>query len=74
MSVDCKYLLFLKDFFFELKPKQYEKCQYIGLFKKNIWTLIKQNESNVELFDKKQSENQLTYQKDLTKTIDANFF
>jgi hypothetical protein len=26
--VDCKYLLFLQDFFFRLKPKQYKKCQY----------------------------------------------
>ena len=27
-TVDCKYLLFLQDFFFRLKPKQYKKCQY----------------------------------------------
>ena len=26
--VDCKYLLFLQDFFFRLKPKQCKKCQY----------------------------------------------
>ena len=28
LTVDCKYLLFLQDFFFRLKPKQYKKCQY----------------------------------------------
>ena len=33
-TVDCKYLLFLQDFFFRLKPKQYKKCQYCRLFKK----------------------------------------
>ena len=27
-TVDCKYLLFLQDFFCRLKPKQYKKCQY----------------------------------------------
>ena len=27
-TVDCKYLLFLQDFLFRLKPKQYKKCQY----------------------------------------------
>ena len=27
-TVDCKYLLFLQDFFFRLKPKQYKKYQY----------------------------------------------
>ena len=35
-TVDCKYLLFLQDFFFRLKPKQYKKCQYSWLFKKTI--------------------------------------
>ena len=29
LTVDCKHLLFLQDFFFRLKPKQYKKCQYI---------------------------------------------
>ena len=27
-TVDRKYLLYLQDFFFILKPKQYKKCQY----------------------------------------------
>ena len=27
-TVDYIYLLFLHDFFFRLKPKQYKKCQY----------------------------------------------
>ena len=27
-TVDRKYLHFLQDFFFRLKPKQYKKCQY----------------------------------------------
>ena len=27
-TVECKYLLFLQDFFFRSKPKQYKKCQY----------------------------------------------
>ena len=42
-NVDCKYLLFLQDFFFRFKPKQYKKCKYCRLFKKNIWKLLKQN-------------------------------
>ena len=33
-TVDCKYLLFLQDFFFRLKPKQYKKYQYFRLLKK----------------------------------------
>ena len=37
-TVDCKYLLFLQDFFFRLKPKQYKKCQYCRLFKKYLET------------------------------------
>ena len=45
-TVDCKYLLFLQDFFFRLKPKQYKKCQYSWLFKKTIWKLIK-NKVNI---------------------------
>ena len=46
LTVDCKYLLFLQDFFFRLKPKQYKKCQYSRLFKKTIWKLIK-NKVNI---------------------------
>ena len=45
-TFDCKYLLFLQDFFFRLKPKQYKKCQYSRLFKKTIWKLIK-NKVNI---------------------------
>ena len=33
-TVDCKYLLFLQDFFFRLKPKQYKKCQPADSLKK----------------------------------------
>ena len=40
------FLLFLQDFFFRLKPKQYKKCQYSWLFKKTIWKLIK-NKVNI---------------------------
>jgi hypothetical protein len=43
LTVDCKYLLFLHDFFFRLKSKQYKKCQCRWLFKKKTWKLIKQN-------------------------------
>ena len=46
LTVDCKYLLFLQDFFFRLKPKQYKKCQYSWLLKKNIWKLMK-NKVNI---------------------------
>ena len=56
-TVDCKYLFFLQDFFYRLKPKQYKKCQYSWLFKKNIWKLVKQNKLNVKFFDKKLSKN-----------------
>ena len=45
-NVDCKYLLFLQEFFFRLKPKQYKKYQYSRLFKKTIWKLIK-NKVNI---------------------------
>ena len=34
-TVECKYLLFLQDFFFTLKPKEFKKCQYSGFFQKN---------------------------------------
>ena len=27
-TADCKYLLFIQDLFFRLKPKQYQKCQF----------------------------------------------
>ena len=37
-TVDCKYLHFLQDFFFRLKPKQYKKCQYCRLLKKHLET------------------------------------
>ena len=37
-TVDCKYLLFLQEFFFRLKPKKYKKCQYKRLFKKHLET------------------------------------
>jgi len=40
-TVDCKYLVFLQDFFSRLKPKQYKKCPYSWLFKNPIWKLIK---------------------------------
>ena len=33
-TVYCKYLFFIQDFFYRLKPKQYKKCQYSWLFKK----------------------------------------
>ena len=32
-TVDCKYLLFLQDFFFRLKPKQYKNCQCCNCLK-----------------------------------------
>ena len=37
-TVDYNYLLFLQDFFFGLKPKQYKKCHYCRLSKKNLET------------------------------------
>ena len=37
------------------------------IVQKNIWKLIKQNKLTVKLFDKKQSENKLTDQKDSAK-------
>ena len=37
-TVDCNYLLFLQDFFFRLKAKQYKKYQYCRLFKKHLET------------------------------------
>ena len=60
-TVDCKYLLFLQDFFLRLKPKQYKKCQYSFLFKKihletqNIRTIFwRNNWHNIwrSIFDK----------------------
>ena len=45
-TIDCKYLLFLQDFFIRLKPKQYKKCQYSWLFKTTIWKLI-ENKVNI---------------------------
>ena len=51
-TVDCKYLLFLQDFFFILKPKQFKKCQgHVANCLKNS------NKLTVELFVKKPSEN-----------------
>ena len=41
-TVDCKYLLFLQDFLFKLKPKQYKKCQYSWLLKKHLETPLLQ--------------------------------
>ena len=55
ITVDCKYVLFLQDFFFKLKPRQYKNANIAGL-KKNIWKLIKQNKLTVESFDEKPSE------------------
>ena len=56
-TVDCNYLLFLQDFFFRLKPKQYKNVNNADCLKKNIWKLIKQNKLIVILFDEKPSEN-----------------
>ena len=33
-TVDCKYLLFLQDFFFRLKPKQYKNANIADCLKK----------------------------------------
>ena len=41
LTVDCKYLLFLQDFFFILKPKQYKKTNIADCLKKAICKLIK---------------------------------
>ena len=34
-TVDCKYLLFLQDFFFKLKPRQYKNANIPDCFKKS---------------------------------------
>ena len=44
-TVDCKYLLYLQDFFLYIKLKKVQKLpilQYCLLFEKHIWKLIKQ--------------------------------
>ena len=37
-NVDCKYLLFLQDFFFILKPKQYKNANIADCLKKYLET------------------------------------
>ena len=37
-TVDCKYLLFLQDFFFRLKPKQYKNANIADCLKKHLET------------------------------------
>ena len=37
-TVDCKYLLFLQDFFFRLKPKQYKNANIADCLKKHVET------------------------------------
>ena len=38
LTVDCKYLLFLQDFFFILKPKQYKNANIADCLKKHLET------------------------------------
>ena len=44
-------LFFLPDYFFWLRSKQYKKCRYSWLFKKEIWKLIKQQQINYQIID-----------------------
>ena len=44
--ISFKYLLFLQDFFFRLKPKQYKNANIVNSLKRNIWKLIK-NKVNI---------------------------
>ena len=46
-TVYCLFLFFLWDSFFWLRSKQYKKW----LFKKSIWKLIKQQQSNCRIID-----------------------
>ena len=49
-TVDCKYLFFLQDFFYRLKPKQYKKCQYSWLFKKKHLETCKTKQTKCRIF------------------------
>ena len=59
-TVECKYLLFLQDFFYRLKPKQYKNANIADSLNKNIWKIIKTKQINCQIIDEKLSENNLT--------------
>jgi hypothetical protein len=50
-SLSSPSIIYLRDFFFRLKPKQKKKMSILQIICKNIWKLIKQNKLFDGIFD-----------------------